>query len=373
MNIEFDSVVTACEESKEGWLCILENTEFFPEQGGQTCDRGTLNGIEVKHVSIKNDVIYHLMECPIQVGTKVHGEIDFEHKFRNMQMHSGEHIFSGTAHKLYNATNVGFHLSENSATMDFDVKLDREQIETIEKKVNDYIYDNLPIIVSFPTKEELVNIDYRSKKEIDGQVRLVEIPGVDICACCAPHVERTGEIGLFVVTSFENYKGGVRLNYLAGRRAFEYVKEQREALKSIRGTLEVKSGLEAEAVEKMAEANRNLSFSVIELKNRAVADEIKRSYETNPNAEDGLWIGEANQAEAMKSAMNALHSCYSGVCAAFCGKENEYQYFMEGPVDKLSSIVQILKDRYGAKGGGKPDSVRGKATITESEIRDLFN
>ena len=153
--------------------------------------------------------IYHYIseECEAHIGDFVAGSIDFEYRFSNMQNHSGEHIFSGLAKKYFDCTNVGFHLSDSEVTFDYDKPLSDEEIEFLEKEVNKVIYENHKIWAYYPSEEELLKLDYRSKKEIEGAVRLVEIEDVDLCACCAPHVGRTGEIGILKVVDFINYKG----------------------------------------------------------------------------------------------------------------------------------------------------------------------
>ena len=156
---EFDAVVVSCEkvESKSGvtYQVVLDQTLFFPEEGGQTPDTGTLSGIEVKDVQVKNDIITHTLGEALEVGMKVHGEIDWKHRFNNMQQHSGEHIFSGLVHGKYGYDNVGFHLSDSVVTMDFNGVLTEHQVAEIEYEANQVIVSNRPIKVSFPSKKEL--------------------------------------------------------------------------------------------------------------------------------------------------------------------------------------------------------------------------
>ena len=221
--VEFDAKVLSCEayhdKDESGYHVVLDRTLFFPEEGGQSPDKGTINGIEVTDVQIKKDVVTHSLKEPLAVDENVHGKIDWTHRFNNMQQHSGEHIFSGIVHSRFGYDNVGFHLSDNIVTMDFNGVLTADEVKEIETAVNDVIVKNLPVEITYPAKEELAALDYRSKIEIEGQVRIVTIPGVDVCACCAPHVKRTGEIGTLNVQSLSNYKGGVRISILSGFRA----------------------------------------------------------------------------------------------------------------------------------------------------------
>ena len=225
---------------------VLDRTLFFPEQGGQVSDIGTLRpigsdcAVTVIDAQINDGIITHTVCCePAQptndtagddavmtvllAGTGVHGEVDFTHRFDFMQNHSGEHILSGTAHRLYGCDNVGFHLTENEMTLDFSKLLSPEEVAALEREANAAVYADKEIVIAYPSEEAAASIDYRSKKEIAGRLRIVTIEGVDVCACCAPHVHRTGEIGFIKVVKIMKNKGGTRLKVVCGWRAYEFL------------------------------------------------------------------------------------------------------------------------------------------------------
>ena len=222
---EFDCKVISLYSDEDYIYIETDRTAFFPEGGGQTCDKGTLGEIDVENVQIVDGRIWHYVKNSeenaekIKVGSVLKGKIDTKKRFSDMQQHSGEHIFSGIVNSLYGYNNVGFHLGTEVVTLDFDGELNEDDICKVENLVNEAIWRCLEIKVTFPSPEELTKIKYRSKIEIEGQVRIVEIPGVDICACCAPHVKNTGEIGIVRVVNFERYKGGTRVSILCGERA----------------------------------------------------------------------------------------------------------------------------------------------------------
>ena len=183
----FEGCVLSCEQEGDLYKVTLNQTMFFPEEGGQSCDKGTLNDIPVEKVLEKDRVIYHWVKEPLWEGDTVTGSVDWEKRFSDMQQHTGEHIVSGLIHEHFKLNNVGFHLGSEAVTMDFDGVITREQLRMIEYRANEAVARNLPVKITWPSKEELMEIPYRSKKEIDGPIRIVEIPGYDICACCAPH------------------------------------------------------------------------------------------------------------------------------------------------------------------------------------------
>ncbi len=140
--------------------------------------------------------IVHITDRPLSVNSVVTGILDWERRFSHMQNHSGEHLFSGVVHKYYGYDNVGFHMGKDEVTVDFNGILTLEQAEEVEAEVNELIWQNIPVLETYPSKEELNALNYRSKKELSGQVRIIEFPGADICACCGTHVMTAGEIGI---------------------------------------------------------------------------------------------------------------------------------------------------------------------------------
>lgn len=187
----------------------------------------------------------------MEEGVLAEGVIDWQKRYDNMQQHTGEHIFSGLVHKHFGYDNVGFHMGTDEVTVDFNGVLTQEQLDELEDEANQLIYDNVPVKVFYPSKEELEELDYRSKKELTGLVRIVEIPGGDICACCGTHVETTGEVGLIKLRTMINYKGGVRISMLCGRRALMDYRERLKDEIRISNLLSAKLALVPDAVEKM--------------------------------------------------------------------------------------------------------------------------
>ena len=192
----FMCTIEQCEESGKGtWLAVLNQTGFYPEGGGQPFDTGTLNGVAVLSVHERGDVITHELAAPLEPGTLAEGIIDWQKRYDNMQQHTGEHILSGLVHRRFGYDNVGFHMGSEEVTVDFNGPITPEQLDQLENEANQAVYDNVPVKVLYPDKEELDSLDYRSKKELTGLVRIVEIPDADMCACCGTHVENTGEVG----------------------------------------------------------------------------------------------------------------------------------------------------------------------------------
>lgn len=250
---------------------LLDQTAFFPEGGGQPADEGTLDGIFVTDVQEIDGEIWHTVEAPLEPGKTVVGKLDFEKRFSNMQNHCGEHIVSGIVHRIYGFNNVGFHMGSDVITVDFDGVLTEEQLYDVEQEANEAVLRNVPVTISYPSKEELETMDYRSKKEIEGQVRIVTIEGYDSCACCGTHVAKTGEIRLIKILSTQKYKGGVRVTMLSGEKAYaDYCLKHINTL-GIARLLSVKPEEAGDAVVRLKQKNIEMKKEIKQLKKELYA------------------------------------------------------------------------------------------------------
>ena len=372
---EFDAVVESCVEAQENgvtvYQVILDQTLFFPEEGGQSADQGLIENIEVLDVQSKNEVIIHTLKNPLEQGKKVHGKVCWNHRFNNMQQHSGEHIFSGLVNQQYGYDNVGFHLSNQIVTLDFNGVLTYEQAAEIERKANEVIISNLPIQVTFPSKEELTTLTYRSKIEIEGQVRIVTIPGVDVCACCAPHVKFTGEIGMLKLMSIQNYKGGVRISILCGYRALEDYREKVNVISQLSTELSSNQENLVEAVKRVKEVAQGLKQELTAAKK----DYIEAKIEQIPQSQDNVFLFDNNlDAFTMRSAVNQMTEVHKGVCGIFSGTDEDgYQFIFGSKTEDTRKVMEGLKEHLSAKGGGSPAMVQGSLTAAKEVIMDTIN
>ncbi len=360
---EFEATVTGCFVMADGrYRVSLDRTAFFPEEGGQTPDKGTLNGMPVVDVILEGDEVFHIVYNLLPEGTKVKGEIDWDHRFRNMQMHTGEHIFSGLVHEKFGFNNVGFHLSDNSATMDYDGKLSEEDVRILEDLANKVIREGHEIITFFPSKEEAESLDYRSKKDIADGLRLVKIEGVDLCACCAPHLKNTQEVGIIMVTSFENYKGGTRLNYLCGERAYKDYMRLVDLETALSRLLNSKKEDIYAAVEKLQGSVSELEFSNVALRRMRVSNICE-------NCEKSIVFLTGDDADLLRFAVGELKSRFCGFCAAFSGDDEKgYRFLAECDGGDLTDLSEILKERFDMKGGGRNGLLQGSLSGSKSEI-----
>ena len=371
---EFTARVISCEETSLGdkkiYKVVLDRTLFFPEQGGQTSDIGTIDSAKVEDVQIEEDVIYHYCSQGFLVGEEVQGKIDWDHRFNNMQQHTGEHIFTGLAHNHYGAENVGFHLSDNTVTLDLDMELDDEQISFLEQEANKVIASDVSIKSYYPKKELLGAITYRSKKEIEGPVRLVEIEGVDLCACCAPHVRSTGQVGLLKVISFGKYKGGTRVYILCGMRALADYNRRMEILMKSYQSLSCKEDELPEKVEDLLADNKDLKYRIYEIKSEILMNQIEK-YPSELT--DVSIFTEGLDLKAMRDGVNALVEKHSGLCGIFSGNDEDGYNFVIGSSSRdCAAIATGLRQMLDAKGGGSKQMAQGSIKATRSDIERVL-
>lgn len=355
-------------------LIETDRTVFFPEGGGQTSDTGTLGIADVENVQIIDGKIYHFVENSEEnvnfftIGKEIQGKIDFKKRFSDMQQHSGEHIFSGIVHSLYGYNNVGFHLGSETVTLDFDGILTKEDICKVELLVNKAIWNNLEVKIMFPSDEELKDISYRSKKEIDGQVRLVEIPGVDMCACCAPHVKRTGEIGIVQVVTFEKYKGGTRVSILCGERALGDIRHKLDENHTVSVLMSAKEKETSQAVERMKKEKESLDYEITGLKREILSLKLDSLKEENRI----IFFDSSLKGKMLQDfALRLMDKCGEFACC-LSGEKGEYRYCLVSNKVELSPVAKSLNETFSGKGGGRNGIIQGSLKGQEYDIREFL-
>lgn len=372
---EFECKVTDLYTDERYIYIEADRTAFFPEGGGQTSDRGFLGGAYVENVQIVDGKILHFVENneenvkKLQNSTILKGKIDMKKRFSDMQQHSGEHIFSGIVHKLYGYNNVGFHLGSEIVTLDFDGVLNEADICKVESLVNEAIWRNLEIRVLYPTDDELKAITYRSKIEIEGQVRIVEIDSVDTCACCAPHVKRTGEIGIVEVVNFEKYKGGTRVSILCGERALKDIRHKLNENRKISVLTKTKPSETAEAVERLMKERDRLEFDLVGA-NREILFSKAEGIADNKRI---IIFDSKLQGKLLTEFTEAIKNKAEEFAACFCGENGSYRYCIASKTVDLPPLARALNTAFNGKGGGRGEMLQGSLTGTEEEIRAFLD
>ena len=291
----------------------MDESAFYPEGGGQPSDVGTLGDAKVTEVHEKDGELLHYTDKALEVGAKVEGKIDWARRFDLMQQHSGEHMVSGIIHEKYGYDNVGFHMGSDVITVDLNGMLDDSQLAEIEREVNERVWEDREVVITYPDAEELKTIDYRSKKELTGQVRIVTFPGVDVCACCGTHVTRTGEIGMVKLLSVVKFREGVRMEMISGRRVLDYLNMVNEQNRQISVKLSAKMDKTAQAVARLQDENFALKGRVHSLEENFIVNEAAKWND----CENPLLFENGMEAGSVQKLADAVLQVCKGRCAVF--------------------------------------------------------
>ncbi len=363
---EMDTTLAAIDSGKS--RLALAATVFYPEGGGQPADEGllTLAGetVAVTDVQIQDGIVWHAVEhIPAKAaeGCAVHGKIDWERRFDHMQQHTGEHILSGTLHRLFGAENVGFHLGAQVVRMDTSIHLTDEQLRQAETEANACIWADAPVQVLYPTPEELTHIAYRSKKELTGQVRIVDIPGGDVCACCGTHVRTAGQVGLIKIIASEHYKIGERLTVLCGKRALLEMQQMHSRQRKIGALLSAQSDQTAIAAQRLFDDYTSLKFAHFGMANQLFAALAQQTEPGKP----AIHIVPGLTPDELHRLTEALCKQTDSLCAALTETEKGIGYCIGKQNGDVRPLVKTLNASFAGRGGGKPILCQGSCTETD--------
>lgn len=363
----FRARVRECLPRDGGFGILLDRTAFFPEEGGQGADHGRLGDANVTDVRLSGDEILHITDAPLPVGAEVEGCLDAARRRRHMQVHTGEHILSGVLHTLFGATNVGFHLGDGEVTLDLDIPLAEKELAAAEEAANRAVFENRAVRILYPTPEELPHLDYRAKLALSEGVRLVEIEGVDLCACCAPHVARTGECGLIKIVSHMNYKGGTRLSIAVGVDALADYRQKQENVHAVSVALSVP---EAEVADGVARLQSALSAE------RGVSATLRAALRAErlsalPRGDAVLSYPDLD-AGALRLYAEEGAARTEGTVLVLLPTGETCRYAMASRSADVKARAAALHALLGGRGGGHPSLVQGSFAASADAVRAAF-
>ena len=370
---KFTASVVDCVAEKDYFAVVLDKTLFYPEGGGQPCDKGVLRfdggEAQIFFTKEKDDVIYHHTYTQIPAGAQVEGEIDFARRFDLMQQHTGEHMLSGTINRLFGYDNVGFHLTENDMSIDFDGPLTKEDIDKAVAEVNAAIVANQPVTAGYPDTSKL---EYRSKKPLEGAIRIVRAGSADVCACCGVHVSTTAQVQMVAVRDFMNYKGGTRIFFGCGGRVFaDYMNKNRDCY-DISHMLSCKIGEISQRVnDKMKECD-NLKFQLSAVKNEIFSYWL----DTVPQGENGfIRKDNLSSAEVQRLCIELSKKCNTA-CVVSQQADGSGKICLISTNKDTNSLGRAICAVLGGKGGGKPGIFQGTLAgcdNAETAVKEVLN
>lgn len=367
---QFFGRVLCCQPCDRGFEVILDQTAFYPEGGGQAADTGTLGTVRVLDVRERGGAIVHLCNGPVTVGQTLEGTIDYNLRFDRMQQHSGEHIVSGLINRRWGFHNTGFHMGTESTTIDFDGVIPAEALPELERLANEAVWQDLEVNCSVPAPEVLPTIPYRSKRALPWPVRIVEIPGYDICACCGTHVARTGEIGIIKLLSVIPFRGGVRMEMACGNRALGILNRAYDQNRQVSQAFSAQWQETGEAARKMNELLSQYKFRITALE-RQIFAATAAGY---TGAGDVVHFEDGLDNVAVRELADAIAQVCGGTAAVFSGSDDAgYAFCLVSRTDDLRQLGKDLTRSLNGRGGGKPDCQQGRLQSPREAIAAFFS
>lgn len=365
---EFDAELVSVTAAEGGFDVVLDRTAFFPEEGGQSADTGSIGGARVLDVYEQEGIIHHLTDVSPE-GKQVHCVLDFDGRFEKMQCHTAEHILCGIIHRLFGLYNVGFHLGADEVTFDVDGALDRSQLDMVEEIANNVVFSNLSVRTYFPSSEELSSMEYRSKLDLTEGVRLVEVEGTDTCACCAPHVSRTGEIGLIKILDFMKHRGGTRIWMVAGKRALLDYRRKYESVKKISAMLCTPQPDVADTLSVYIADSEKTKTSLKEARLNIAEQSARFLEEVEANLV--ILLPDFTIPELIAFS-NIANKRVGGITVALSGSEGDYKYVISSSSVDLRAMAKEINLALGGRGGGRPEMIQGSFSASLAEIKKYF-
>lgn len=351
-----------------GFDVILDKTAFFPEEGGQSADIGYIAESRVLDVYEKEGVIHHITDTEPSPGEHW-CSIDFDARFEKMQCHTAEHILCGIIHSLFGFDNVGFHLGDDEVTFDVSGVLDRSQLDRIEEMANDVVFSNIQVEAFFPPEKKLPYIKYRAKLDITEGVRLVRIGEVDTCACCAPHVSYTGEIGIIKILDFMKHRGGTRIWMVAGKRALRDYSSRYDNIKKISGMLSTPQSEVADTLRSYMTESESFKASLKAARLKIAELEAER---VEPTDKSKVFVLSDFTIPELIAFSNIANKRVGGITVALSGSEGDYKYVISSESIDLRAMTKDINSTLGGRGGGRPEMIQGSFATTLDEIKAYF-
>ena len=355
---------------------VLDRTAFYPTAGGQPADRGSLNGVAVVDVVLRerDDAILHVLAraLPESDGSAVEGQIDWPRRFDHMQQHTGQHVLSAAFEQVLDADTVGFHLGSQTSTVDIDApRLDGERALEVERLSNRIVWQDHAVDVRFVDQEALASLPLRRPPTVEGPIRIVSIGDFDVNPCGGTHVSRTGETGLIRISSLD-YRGDVtRVTFLCGGRALRDYRDKDGVIDRLTARLTVGYWELDQAVERLQDENKHLHKALRQARERLLAvaaeDLIAQAVPCGPyRAVLRVWQ-EGKPAADLRGLALALRSHTDVIALLASIDEGTNVCFAcadDVPADAAALLKKVLHP-LGGKGGGQPHLAQGGAPPTD--------
>jgi alanyl-tRNA synthetase len=348
---------------------ILDRTCFYPESGGQLPDTGTLNGVPVTDVQEEGEAILHFLDGALPEGT-VQGRVDWEMRFDHMQQHTGQHLLSGAFDQLARAMTVGFHMSAEYCTIDLRISaLVSELADRVEDLANRVVFEDRPVKVLLLTREEALRLPLRKRPPDLEILRVLEIKDFDYSACGGTHCQRTGEVGLVKIASWEKIREDVRVEFLCGGRALRDYRWRNTTLNALAGELSIAPRDLEPAFQRLRQESADKGKRIKELLEESLkyeAERLVREAEASGLFHLVIKVFPDRDLEEVKGLANRLAE-HPGTVALLAATADKANLVFARSQDLGADMNLLMKEavtRIGGKGGGRPNFAQGGGPLS---------
>ncbi len=366
----FDAQIIGRRTIGERPAVVLDRTAFYPEGGGQPADRGTLGGAAVVDAVMDEDgAVVHLLDGVPPDGEHVTGVLDWARRFDHMQHHTGQHMLSAAFIQVAGAQTVGFHLGEESVTIDLDTPALRDRdIDAAEDLANRAVWENLPVRAWFPKAEELAALEVRKAPDAaPGKLRIVQIGGMDATGCGGTHVAHTGEVGVVKVLKTGRRGDKTRVEFRCGARALLDYRQKNATAQALASALTVGTWELEEAIARLQDDYKTLRSALSRAQGRLLGHEAEAMLrEAEQHGEIRLVRRVFTEAEDEGYDLNKLAAqlTEAGQVVVLLGMAGEKARFVfarseKVPHDMVPPLREALAVLGTTRGGGRPGYASG--------------
>lgn len=356
-------IIKAAQDAEGNHYVVLDNTAFYPTGGGQPHDTGTLNGIQVLNVEEVDDEIRHTLAESFGSATEVEGAIDWQRRFDHMQQHAGQHILSAAFVELFEFPTVSFHLGKEIVSIDLDMEdVSPEQLDAVEKLVNDIISENRLIEIKWITEDELHHYPLRKQLAVTDEIRLVIIPDFDYNGCGGTHPSTTGQVSALKILSTEKHRGKVRVHFVCGGRVLQQLQRKNQVLAETSRLLSAPDDGVAVAVQKLLETNHSLEKSLSDTQEALLAFEAQALLKQQENGVVKALFTDRTVQQLQKLARLLVTESDEVIVLLVAESDNRLQFVAARGASVETSMKLIASATLpliNGKGGGNDAFVQG--------------
>lgn len=413
---EWEAQVTSVKRENDTLLLTLDQTAFFPEGGGQSCDLGMIGSYEVIDVQEKDGEVYHTVKAagengtsvkptisgeasenghvsakipaqtpskPLAPGDTVSCKLDWNRRFDNMQRHCGEHILSGIFYQLFGGVNRGFHMGTDYMTIDISLEekpditeITYEDALKAELAANQVIWSDAPVtVMRFDTREEAEKMPLRKALAFDEDITIVSVGSIenaaDCVACCGTHPSSAGQVGLIKIFKVENYKGMFRIYFEAGQRALMDYAKKHDILTHLSGQYSSSVEEFPEKLRAQEEKLASLKNELFHIKKTLIENECMKLDELLAHSDAASIVYPVQQLslpDVFQMAKRYMGKCKQ-LIMLYSQADTSYVLVSEGSID-CGALVKEYASFYKGKGGG--NKVSARAIFSSKEDASLF-